>query len=274
MKKRLFAAVVALLLLTPALIGCERKAAECPIKDYDSENTVENEVGLRVTIKQKKMNLDEENIELLLVKNDTDKPLTVNIVAIFADGAGTRIAADQKILTGLPANRSAYVVLRPGGQYESCKLITRLEEYEGDAPLQYISTGYELGLIAYAGYDFLSGYDVDIEGNLITWYVAEHRIESSTDRKIHLESNILVLDESGEPCLIFRGADLVSRGPQYFTSFIDFRDRPWDDNMVLPDNLKGDLYCIVAIESAEWKDEYDKNAGIELEKVMSARENK
>ena len=42
--------------------------------------------------------------------------------------------------------------------------------------------------------------------------------------------------------------------------------------MTMPDNLKGDLYCIIAIETAEWQDEFDEKNNIDREKILGANE--
>ena len=66
MRARLLAVVLALVLLLPALAGCAaRDEAECPVTEFDSEQTVEREEGLAVTLKQKTVTLENENAELI-----------------------------------------------------------------------------------------------------------------------------------------------------------------------------------------------------------------
>ena len=259
MKIKVCAAVCALLFLLPLFCGCgkEWERARCPIGEFDVEDVIEEEGGLRVTIKRKRISIEDENAELILITNDTDKAVNLDFVGLFYGEDGTRVKADQKAVNGFPAHYSGFVLFRPTVKYASCKLITTLKEHEGETPLQYVSAGYDLGLVVGPTYDWPRGYNVPIDDATVTAYNLEYEVSSSSDRAIRVQGIIIGFDSRGDPFVFAKDSLCISPGRNYKESSVYYSDRIWDDGAELPDVLLGDLYCIAAFDSAEWEDEYE-----------------
>ena len=257
MKTKIFILALALALLLPVLSGCAVRYDEsCPIGDYDAENVFEGDDGRRVIIKQKKMSLENEDFELLFVENESDAPVSLDIIVKYADADGNLTLMNRKYIEGIPVDYSGFVLFRPEFRFDSCSVVVRADSFEGETLLQYVKPGYGLGLLAYAGYDFSLGYGEEGYDNPIVRYDVTFGVTSTSDEEIRTDGYLVGLDSDGEPIFLTQKSLNASKGRKEYDTFVEFRDRPWDDNMTLPDSLLGDLHCIYAIESAEPEKEY------------------
>ncbi|MBR3990975.1 MAG: hypothetical protein IKI91_02470 [Clostridia bacterium] len=257
MKTKIFILALALALLLPVLSGCAVRYDEsCPIGDYDAENVFEGDDGRRVVIKQKKMSLENEDFELILVENESDAPVSLDIIVKYADADGNLTLMNRKYIEGIPVDYSGFVLFRPECRFDSCSAVVRADPFEGETLLQYVKPGYGLGLLAYAGYDFSLGYGEEGYDNPIVRYDVTFGVTSSSDEEIRTDGYLIGFDSDGEPIFLTKKSLNASKGRKEYDTFVEFRDRPWDDNMTLPDSLLGDLHCIYAIESAEPEKEY------------------
>ena len=257
MKTKIFILALALALLLPALSGCASRLDEsCPIGEYDAENVFKGDGGRRVIIKEKKMSLENEDFELLFIENESDAPVSLDIIVKYLDADGNLTLMNRKYIEGIPVDYSGYVLFRPECRFDSCSLLVRADPFEGETLLQYVKPGYGMDLLVYAGYDYLSGYGEEAYDNSVTRYDVTFGVACSSDEGIRTEGYLIGLDSDGEPFfLVQKSLDITKRKKKY-DILVDFRDRPWDDNMVLPDSLLGDLHCIYAIDSAEPEKEY------------------
>lgn len=280
MRTRLFAAVLVLALLLPALTGCAYlDEAECPVTEFDSEKTLERNDGLSVTLKQKRVTLENENAELVLVENNSDRAVSIDVIAKYTEEDGTFVSISTNKITAIPARYSGFVIFSPGTRYGVCELIAQIEEYEGETLLQYLTTGYGLGLVVAPMYDLnpnspyrekgYNPYEANVDDHSVTSYKIEYGITSTSERDIHVSGYLIGLDSDGDAIFLTRRAEAVSKNKHIYSSMITFEDKPWDDNMTVPDNLLGDLYCIYAIESTEWEDEYQEK----LNKIVDQARN-
>ena len=257
MKTKIFILALALALLLPVLSGCAVRYDEsCPIRDYDAENVFEGDDGRRVIVKEKKMSLENEDFELLFVENESDAPVSLDIIVKYLDADGNLVLMNRKYIEGIPVDYSGYVLFRPECRFDSCSLLVRADPFEGETLLQYVKPGYGMDMLVFAGYDYLSGYGEEAYDNPITTYGITFYVTGSSDEDIRTEGYLIGLDSDGEPIFLSQRFLSISKGRKEYYDRIDFRDRPWDDNMTLPDSLLGDLHCIYAIESAEPEKEY------------------
>ncbi len=257
MKTKIFTLALVLALLLPALSGCASRLDEsCPIGEYDAENVFEGNDGRRVVIKQKKMSLEKEDFELLFVENRSDAPVSLDIIVKYLDADGNLVLMNRKNIEGIPVDYSGYVLFRPECRFDSCSLLVRSDPFEGETLLQYVKPGYGMDMLVYAGYDYLSGYGEEAYDNPVTRYDVSFGVACSSDEGIRTDGYLIGLDSDGEPFFLTKKSLNASKGRKEYNTFVEFRDRPWDDNMTLPDSLLGDLHCIYAIESAEPEKEY------------------
>ena len=248
--------LTALVLVGAALIflfsGCAAEV-RCgdPVGEYDKTTVVTSDEDGDLTVMKKTFGYDGESVELIRVENGTGSAYDISFIASFDVPWREKPMKIPKWIYGFPAHYSGYVLIRPGTDYDGCELKIGLSPTEEESPLKYLEFGTDCDLLVTAEYNFESLLfpDTDMIYNFDTLY------ENGSGRNIHLFYYYVVFDNSGQVIAISEKGGTTGIGKQ---NYITIRyGVPYDgefDDYRLPDNLRGELHGVVAVESADYCD--------------------
>ena len=267
MKKILFLLITAIILTT--LFGCnggtpntdnprtedpaeKRKNTDVPI-EYDTESIVNanGDKSIEFSVKGKKYKYKENNLLILLVKNNTDTNYSVSVSVDFLDSTGKTLKSETQTFVGFATGYENFFAFEPGIPFDNYTYKINVEEYTDECYAKDVDVWFG-GLVETRIPDFKQLF---IDGKLED-YTKYPTIKAD---RYYKSTNTSVLDTSYKFILI------DNTGEVYFTGIGGLRLQPYmtdacnseylyqvhEDTLTWPENLTGDIIGICAMEYAK-----------------------
>lgn len=223
------------------------------IKSYDRVSSVPlGEADDGLLVKEKKYDYKDSDVLIMSVENTTENAYTLLIKSTFVQADGTEVKL-IKLFHGFPAKHQNYFVFETGIRFDShnYEIITR--PYSKETYAQNFKWGTDITVEA-------QPFTTDYRGNVLDEYVTYVRFFADTELslskgvKASLDRDVVIFDTSGEIYCIdnqkctYDSLTLETVGNMDEAIYSENSFVPWED-YVLPQELKGDVRAIVAINS-------------------------
>lgn len=253
---KFLAIAVAAALLILLLPRCESPMHDGdPIAGYDKTTVVLTDEKGDFTVSQKKYGYGDEDVEVLKLENGTGEAYDVMIIAHFKLEDVVKTTKRPKKLFGIPAGYSGYVLIRPEIGYESCELHVTLSPCKGETPLSSLKFGTDLDLLVTSIRDYEK---VFFPGAGVTYNMTTP-FRHETEKTIYVQYSYIAFDSDGEIFMIYDKSQTFS---EISNDSVEIRyGVPCEgsiDDYRLPDNLKGNLHAVVAVDYAEYYEYQDE----------------
>ena len=252
MKKLLLFTLI--LFITAVVCGCQNDTADAqePIKQYDAENEIPidgEEHGFLIS--EKTYKYEDGNVLILNAENMTDNAYTVVITAEFFDDNGESVKNLTKIFEGFPKGYKNYFVFSPETAFNSYKYEVETKPYDNETYANYLSARTVVKATSFPMGGDLDGnaYDKPRVSLLMNFPLECNYPE---EESLIYSADFVVFDNEGEIFMIDSKLNAASityspEGNSISRTYIFPENIEWD-GFKLPENLKGDLSCIVAFK--------------------------
>ena len=260
MKKILFLLIAAIILTT--LFGCnggtpntdnpgtedpaeKRKNTDVPI-EYDTESIVNanGDKSIEFSVKGKKYNHKENNLLILLVKNNTDTNYSVSVSVDFLDSTGKTLKSETQTFEGFAAGYENFFAFEPGIPFDSYTCKINVEEYSGECYAQHVDVWfgelYERLTYRMDKYDDRTKYPT---------ILAKSYYKNSSSNNLMASYNFILIDNTGEIFVILKSGSLFESGAKgdgynnlHIAQFLE-------GDLVWPEELKENVLGICTIEN-------------------------
>lgn len=265
MKKILFLLITAIILTT--LFGCngdtpntdnpgtedpaeKRKNTDVPI-EYDTESIVNanGDKSIEFSVKGKKYKYKENNLLILLVKNNTDTNYSVSVSVDFLDSTGKTLKSETQTFEGFAAGYEKFFAFEPGIPFDNYTYKINVEEFTGECYTKDVD-------IWFGGLHEIVFPIIDRVAELkdFTKYpsIIARRCYKSTNKSssfLDTSYKFIIIDNTGEVYFTGRGGARVQ--PYVEISNMEILYQVLEDTIIWPENLTGDVIGICAMEFAK-----------------------
>ena len=215
------------------------ESGDQPTTPPDSGDVVE---GNFVT-KYKTYTYEGNNLAIIKLENHTAQNYTVTINAKYLDAAGNELKAETQTFEGFPAGWENHLVFKPDIQFAKFTYTVGLNVFNGECALSANSKAYFKRL--YEGKSVIDA--LGMAGDHTKYPTILIEFEFANYKGTYVNTYQILFDNTGEIYFIQKLKFGISNNPSTRMSNLL---QTTDETIVWPDELKGNVSGIVAIQSA------------------------
>ncbi len=248
--------IITLFLLPLLLVGCsEEDNSSVSNHGFKFEYERSEDISIEdyknaFSLYQKKYEIDGYNVEIIQLQNNTEVDYDVQVTANFTDEDGTIIKTENKIVSGVSAKTSNYLVFNPGTAFSECICTLSANASNGSTYLKYMSFGAETTV--YLKIDKMKnrGLPEDIlpqEDEIASDII----ISSEYTGDIIINGAIVFFDNNNDIASINTFNNMVVSGNDHLSVSLSYKAEKFEDHFIIPSNLEGDISYIVSFTSVK-----------------------
>lgn len=219
-----------------------------PPEDSANQPTTPPESGEVVTgdfvTKYKTYTYEGNNLAIIKLENHTTQNYTVTINAKYLDATGNELKAETQTFEGFPAGWENHLMFKPDIQFAKFTYTVSLNAFNGECAISANSKEYFTGLKEKKAVIDALG----MAGDHTKYPTIAGEFISENMKNIYHHRYLIIIDNTGEIYAI--QFQKVTYSTDYETTSAPYLLQTTEKTIVWPDELKGNVSGIVAIQSA------------------------
>ena len=248
--KKLFATLLAVLMLASALAACGDTPTETTPSDSPPAQTTPSgtEKTGEVVVTGEKYAYKNKDVLLLKVQNQTDNDYDITVIVHYFDAEGTEIKSQKQTFTGLASGYQNYFLFQPNSTFDAYTHTMELEEIDSEECYaeQITATFVELR-------EFLSVRRELVQKGDFTKYStigANIKLQSNSANPLRVSGFLVLIDKNGCVYSIKAiGQPMDPHEEKY--SMLELYYGKTQEKLVWPDELTDDVTAIFVVTSVK-----------------------